>query len=256
VDQRGTLVPMAVADEIEALHHSDQRAVRTVDSLTDDQWAGPSFLPGWTRAHVVAHLALNGEAFAGALDGVLDGRSVPIYPSDAARDAAIETLAQQPYGDIRERFFAATAHFRAIAHRLSSRHWEATVQRLPDGPTWPAADLVGARQREVEIHHVDLDIGYSRADWPADFCSQLLDQVSGDHADSPESAPFAVRATDLGTTWPVGAEQPLVTGTAADLGWWLTGRGHGEGLDVEQGHLPELGPWRRSPLRWRTIRGQ
>lgn len=246
---------MAVADEIEALHHSDQRAVRTVDSLTDAQWAGRSLLPGWTRAHVVAHLALNGEAFAAALDGVLDARSVPIYPSEAARDAAIESLAQEPYGDIRERFFAATAHFRAIARRLGSRHWEATVERLPGGPTWPAADLVGARQREVEIHHVDLDAGYTPNDWPEDFCSRLLDQVSGDHADSPDSANFAVRATDLGTTWPVGAEQPLVTGTAADLGWWLTGRGHGDGLTVEGGRLPDLGPWRRSPLRWRTIRG-
>lgn len=246
---------MAIADEIEALHHSDQRAVRTVDSLTDDQWAGPSLLTGWTRAHVVAHLALNGEAFAGALEGLLDGRTVPIYPSEARRDNGIETLALAPYGDIRERFFAATAHFRSIAARLSSRHWETTVLRLPDGPSWPAADLVGARQREVEIHHVDLDAGYVRADWPDDFCSQLLDQVTGDHADSPDSGNFAVRASDLGTTWPVGAEQPLVTGTGADLGWWLTGRGQGEGLSVADGRLPDLGPWRRSPLRWRTIRG-
>lgn len=247
---------MAVADEIEALHHSDQRAVRTVDSLTDDQWLAPSLLPGWSRAHVVAHLALGGEGFAGALEGLLDGRAVPIYPSDPDRDAAIETLAQAPYGAIRERFFAATAHFRAIAHRLSSRHWEGTVNRLPEGPVWPATDLIGARQREVEIHLVDLGVSYTRADWPDNFCSQLLDQVTGDHADSPESDNFAVRATDLGTTWPVGAEHPVVTGTAADLGWWLTGRGQGDGLGTDQERLPHLGPWRRSPLRWRTIRGQ
>jgi maleylpyruvate isomerase len=194
---------MAVADEIESLHHSDQRAVRTVDSLTDEQWAGPSILPGWTRAHVVAHLALNGEGFSGALEGLLEGHVVPIYPSNASRDAAIETLARAPYGEIRRRFFAATAHFRSVATRLSSRHWEATVTRLPDGPVWPAVDLVGARQREVEIHHVDLDAGYAYTDWPDDFACQLLDQVSGDHADSPDSPAFAVRATDLGTTRPL-----------------------------------------------------
>lgn len=247
---------MAIADDIEALHHSDQRAVRAVDSLTDEQWAAPSDLPGWLRTHVVAHLALNAEGFAGALEGVLEARSVPIYPSDAARDTGIERLAQAPYTEIRQRFFAATSHFRAVAARLSSRHWEQTVNRLPQGPLWPAADLVGARQREVEIHLVDLGAGYTTTDWTEGFCTQLLDQVTGDHADSPGSPDFAVHATDLGTTWQVGSDQPLVTGTAADLGWWLTGRGRGEGLHVADGDLPDLGPWRRSPLRWRTIRGQ
>ena len=67
---------------------------------------------------------------------------------------------------------------------------------------------------------------------------------SWDSADSPA---FAVRATDLDRTWTAGADTPLVTGTAADLGWWLTGRGTGEGLDADGG-VPELGPWpRRRP---------
>lgn len=246
---------MAVVDDLEALHHSDQRAVRTVDSLTDEQWTGPSLLPGWTRAHVIAHLALNGEGFAGALEGLRDGSVVPIYPSDASRDIGIQTLAREPHRVIRERFFAATAHFRKVAASLRGRDWDGSVHRLPDGPTWPAVDLVGARQREVEIHLADLDAGYSHHDWPAAFCSQLLDQVSGDHADSPDSESFAVRATDLGTVWPVGAAEPEVEGTAADLGWWLVGRGRGEGLITDRDRLPELGPWRRSPLRWRTIRG-
>ena len=38
-------------------------------SLDDDQWREPSRLPGWTRAHVGAHLALNAEAM-GYLDAV------------------------------------------------------------------------------------------------------------------------------------------------------------------------------------------
>lgn len=246
---------MAVAHEIEALHLSDQRVVRTVDSLSAEQWAGPSLLPGWTRAHVVAHLALNGEAFAGALHGLLVDRPVPMYLSEERRSTDIDDLSRTPYDAIRERFFAATSRFRAVATSLHSRDWEREVPRVPGGPTWPARDLLGARQREVEIHHADLDAGYTHRDWPADFCSQLLDQVSGDHADSPDSEDFSVRATDLGNTWPVGAEGPIVTGTAADLGWWLVGRGQGDGLSTEGGQLPRLGPWRRSPLRWRTLRG-
>ncbi len=245
---------MTVVDELEALHHSDQRVVRTVDSLTDDQWVGPSLLPGWSRAHVVAHLSLNAEAFAGALEGLREARLVPIYPSDERRDTDIEALAQEPYDVIRERLFAATSHFRGIAESLPASAWAGTVLRLPEGPAWPAADLLGARQREVEIHQADLDAGCTHRDWPAAFSSQLLDQVTRDHADSPTSAEFSIRASDLDTTWPVGAERPVVTGTAADLGWWLVGRGQGEGLTSDRDRLPELGPWRRSPLP-RTIRG-
>ena len=45
-----------------SLRDADHRLVRTVDGLSDEQLAAPSLLPGWTRAHVVAHLALNAEA--------------------------------------------------------------------------------------------------------------------------------------------------------------------------------------------------
>ncbi len=41
------------------------------------------------------------------------------------------------------------------------------------------------------------------------------------------------------------AEYPvaIVTGTAADLGWWLTGRPAPETLSCSHGELPEIGAW-------------
>lgn len=47
---------------LELLTAADHRLVRTVDSLPVGAYAVPSGLPGWTRGHVVAHLALNAEA--------------------------------------------------------------------------------------------------------------------------------------------------------------------------------------------------
>ena len=103
------------------------------------------------------------------------------------------------------------------------------------------------RHREVEIHHADLDAGYAHADWPAPFVGDLLDVVARDQAGS---GPFTAVATDLGRTWSVGeGDGPEVRGTGSALGWWLVGRGSGEGVTSDAGTLPELAPWRRTPRR-------
>lgn len=236
---------MPTADELESLHHSDQRLLRTVDSLASEDWAAPSLLPGWSRAHVVAHLALNAEGFAVALDGLSAGEPVAIYPSQEARNEGIHALAQAPTGEIRERLFAATQQLRDVFGRLTPQQWAGTVNRLPEGPAWPAAELVEARQREVEIHHADLGVGYTHRDWPVEFAVTLLDSATATHEQSPDSPAFTLRATDLGRDWSVGATEPVVSGTAGALGWWLVGRGNGEELSCPTG-VPALGPWQRA----------
>ena len=239
-----------LAAALEALHQSEQRLLRSVDSLTADQWAEPSLLPGWTRAHVVAHLALNAEGLAGAVDGLAHEQVVPIYASNERRDGDIEELSGADPAEIRERLFAAGQQLRDALGSLDADQWNGSVRRLPDGPTFPVATVPVTRRREVEIHHADLDAGYGHADWPADFCVELLDMVTTNHAKSSETDGFTVRATDTVRTWAVGAEQPVVEGTAADLGWWLVGRGRAEGLRTDGGgELPRVGPWGRTPAK-------
>lgn len=234
---------------LDALHESEQRLLRTVDSLPADEWPAPSGLPDWSRAHVAAHLALNAEGLAGAVNGFAHERVVPIYESNTRRNADIEELARADISDLRDRLFAAGQGLRDAFESLDPGQWDGTIRRLPDGPIWPVATLPTTRRREVEIHHADLDARYGRGDWPADFCIELLDSVTAHHADSPDSPVFTIRATDTVRTWAVGAEQPVVEGTAADLGWWLVGRGTGEGLTCEAGELPRLGPWGHTPAK-------
>lgn len=234
-----------LTQDLESLRHSDQRLLRTVDSLTAQDWQQPSLLPGWSRAHVVAHLALNAEGFAGALEGVTSGEQVAMYPSQEARNAGIHELAQEDTAEIRERLFGATQRLRDAFGMLTADQWEGTVNRLPEGPVWPIAELLEARQREVEIHHADLGMDYTHENWPAGFAATLIESSTAVHDLSPDSPAFAVRATDLGRTWPVGASEPLVSGSASALGWWLIGRGEGEGLSAEPAPLPALGPWQR-----------
>jgi maleylpyruvate isomerase len=233
--------------DLAGLDVSAQAFTRTVDALAPDELAAPSLLPGWSRAHVVAHVALQGFALAGVLDGIVHDRPVAMYESDEQRAEQIDALAQSDPSELREQHLAATTAFAEAVEALHDEHWDGHIDRLPGGPSWPAVSAVPMRRREVEVHHADLGTPYTRADWPADFVAELLDVVVVDHADA---GPFQVRATDLGRDWAVGGDSgPIVMGAGADLGWWLTGRGQGEGLSCDAGELPRLGPWRRAAAR-------
>jgi maleylpyruvate isomerase len=230
--------------DLSGLDVSSHAFTRTVDALTAEDLAGPSLLPGWSRAHVLAHVTLAGSALAGVMEGLAHDNPVAMYESDQQRDIEIEEVAQADQSELRERYLAATTAFADAVAQMDERHWSGHIDRLPGGPSWPMVTVVATRRRELEIHHVDLGTAYTPADWPEDFVIELLDAVTVDHA---SSGPFQVRATDLGRDWHVGGDGgPTVMGTGADLGWWLTGRGAGEGLTSDAGALPALGPWRRA----------
>jgi maleylpyruvate isomerase len=217
---------------------------RTVDALSSDDLAEPSLLPGWSRAHVVAHLALNGFAMAGVVDAVGRGETVAMYESDDQRNSDIDELVDTEAADLRDRLLAATTAFSDAVAAVDEDRWDGVFTRTPGAPPWPAATIVSTRRREVEIHHADLGVAYTRHDWPDDFVRDLLDVVSVDQSGA---GPFQARATDLSGDWSVGGEGgPVVTGAGADLGWWLAGRGPGEGISCDAGELPRLGPWRRA----------
>src|SRR6185312_14462807 len=89
-----TTTSLACMDyDFSGLDESAAALNRTVDALGADALAAPSLLPGWTRAHVVAHVALNGDALAGVLDAVLREEPVAMYESDEKRDSDIDELA-------------------------------------------------------------------------------------------------------------------------------------------------------------------
>lgn len=234
--------PPWVPLQLELLAEADQRLVRTVDGLEADDLRRPSLLPGWFRAHVVAHVALNGEALEGVLSGAARGEPRPMYASPEARDHDIEELARAGAGELRERLLASTHCFERAAAALAGEAWRTRFERTPGGgATFSVATVPLMRLREVEIHHADLDAGYTAADWPEAFDVVLIESMTR----RPYPQPFRVMARDLARTWDLGDGDPVsnVTGDACDLAWWLTGRGDGATLTVDQDRLPEVPPW-------------
>jgi maleylpyruvate isomerase len=150
------------------LDDATDRLLRTVGSLTELDLRAPSLLPGWTRAHVIVHIARNAEALANLLRGARTGTPAAAYASAEARNAAIEEGARQPHGVLLPELIDSAGLFRREAFAVPDPAWSATVKLL-SGVEFPAAELPLRRLVEVELHHVDLGAGYSWHDWPEPF---------------------------------------------------------------------------------------
>ena len=228
------------------LVEAGQRLVRSVDGLTGDDWAAPSALPDWSRAHVVAHLALNGEALEAVLTGVVEGDPVPMYESQDARDTEIAELAGADPAQLRERLLASTVTFPEAVQRVPPDVWKGRFERTRDGSTLPLLATPVMRLREIEIHHVDLAVGYSPDEWPDGFAEDLVDGMAKrQRGDSPGQG-FLVRPLDTDRTWEVGApgdDPVVVTGPVRHVAWWLTGRPPSQQVSSSRGELPRIGSW-------------
>jgi maleylpyruvate isomerase len=197
------------------------RLLDDVRSMDDDAVRAPSTNPGWTRGHVLTHLARNADGLCKLLGWARTGEKTPMYASREVRDADIEAgagrSASEQEADLEsssERLLAGLA-----ALPVDRRH---VMVRSGGGEEVPAHDVVWFRIREVAYHHVDLRTGVRFADLPDPVIARGL--------------PEAVQRVGLD---PV---ERGVRGSDADLLGWLTGRESGERLDAG-GPLPSLPPW-------------
>jgi maleylpyruvate isomerase len=137
-----------------------------------DLWA-PSLLPGWSRAHILAHVARNADAMRNLLIGARVQQQRPAYASAQARDDDIEASAAQPPRDLMTDLADSAMALRTMVRQLPDEAWSFRVRTLDSEP-FPAAEVLTRRLVEVELHHCDLGIGYDAANWPASFAQAPL----------------------------------------------------------------------------------
>jgi maleylpyruvate isomerase len=212
-----------------------------LDRVPDDGFAAPSGLPEWTRAHVTAHVARNAEALGRLLTWAATGVETLMYADRAQRAAEIEATAKASPADLRADVVRTAEALDAAVAGLPDAAWRAEV-RSALGRAIPAADVPWMRVREVWLHALDLDTGARVTDLPAGVVDTLLDDVTGTIASREDAPPLLLVATDRDRTWQVGAEGTRVSGPAAELIAWLTGRSDGAALACE-GELPALPRW-------------
>jgi len=227
------------------------RLLASAATLTDATAREPSPLPGWTRGHVLTHVARNGDGLGNLLRWARTGTKTPMYASQEARRADIEAGAGRTAADLTADVVGTAIAFAAEAASLPGEAWAAQVQMLA-GPPMPARRVLDWRLREVEIHHVDLGTGYRPADWPAEFVTDNLPEVAGSFAGrddtpscllQPDSDGFGLLR--IGPEPPASSPELFVSGSPAGLLAWLIGRDDGSSLRVSgDGALPVLPPWR------------
>ena len=234
------------------LHALRASTADLVKGLHDLQWsdadvAAPSLLPGWTRGHVLTHLARNADGIADTLAGALRGELVPRYPNGMdGRDADIEAGAPRPFAalaaDVRDSADRLDRVFAAVADAAG---WELPTEHGDPAETW-----VWRRWREVEIHHVDLASDYTPDRWPALFVTNAFDEavpslesrISGAVRVS-VTADGSVAPDHVGQSWTVGAGEPVdVRGPDWAVLAWMSGRAAAAADALSA--APELAPWR------------
>ncbi|MEU9142937.1 maleylpyruvate isomerase family mycothiol-dependent enzyme [Streptomyces sp. NPDC048349] len=223
--------------DLRSVREATDRLLTAVAKLDNAALAEESHLPGWSRGHVLAHLARNADA----LVNVFEGR--PMYESATARDADIERDAGRPLEEHLADLRDSAARFLATTER--DQDWSRTVE-LRNGVTDLAANVPFRRWVEVALHHVDLNIGYELSDLPEEFTDREIAFLADRWSGRPEVPPVTLRATPDGV-WHTGGTEgtPVVLeGPKDELLGWLAGRGRrGARLSVTAGAgLPELPP--------------
>jgi maleylpyruvate isomerase len=248
------MASMTVLDDLQAeLAAATNRLLATTAALSDSDVTAPSLLPGWTRGHVLTHVARNADSHINLVTWAKTGVYTPQYPTPDTRAAEIAEGAGRSLKEQHADLAATAARLGAMLATMPPEAWTATVRgmRPPDHPAWY---VLVRRIREVEIHHVDLDAGYTWEHWPETFVLRELHDAAASwpHAESTVSA---IRAGGL--SWTGLGDGPVLEGAAPAVLAWVTGRlpGHrreevslagGDGLRLAE-EPPAAPPWLTMP---------
>lgn len=225
------------------LHKAADVVASQAGKLTAEDVPAPSTLPGWTRGHVLAHIAGISNAMARQLEFAARGETVELYDGGyEGRTSAIEAAAGHGIDEHRRDLAAAIERALHAFDSLAPGIWQVPIS-YRGGVVF---DGGLALWRELVIHASDLGTGRGPETWSRLFCEHLFDFLS---ARVPEGQKFVLQPLGLPpVAIGAGGRSTVISGMVTDIAAWLAGRepslgslrasAAADGVD-----LPELLPW-------------
>src|SRR5216684_2169094 len=129
--------PHSVKLTIGRIEDATDRLLASASALSDEQIGEPSPLPGWSRGHVLTHIARNADGLGNLLTWAQTGVETPQYASIEDRAAQIEAGAGRPADEIAADIAGSASAFTAHARELVDEAWLTEVRAIR-GPAHPA----------------------------------------------------------------------------------------------------------------------
>jgi len=225
------------------MRDGERFAARTVHRIADADLRSPSLLPGWSRAHVVGHLARNAEALGRLAAWARTGVETPMYRDREQRAAEIEAASALPAEELRRDLDRTAGDLERALDALDDQSWRAEV-RSALGRIIPAAEIPWMRVREVWLHAVDLDAGARLDDLPAEVIDALLDDVTASLSARDGCPAVRLEPADRDRYWQLGpGGGTTARSTAAGLLSWLTGRDRDIRVTTPNNRFPPIPRW-------------
>ena len=143
-------------------------AIADLGRLSDDHVSQSSLLPGWTVGHVITHIARNADGHTQMLEAAMRGEIGQMYPGGRQqRTADIEAGAKRAADELVTDVIDTMARLEATWATMPTEAWAGRGVTIAGEMTM--AELPFIRWREVTVHHADLGLDYSWADWDEEF---------------------------------------------------------------------------------------
>lgn len=231
---------MQAADITPALvDRETARLLRTARSLGEDDVAAPSLCEGWSRGHVLTHLARNADGLARVCRAVLDGTDETMYAGDDVRDAEIVAGARRSPAELVTDIRQSSEALAPLLDRLGPEHVGRTASRTPGGPPVAAERVRYLRLRELVYHHVDLEAGFDFDQVSPELLELFLRETVVNLSRTSDPPGLTIRTAE-GELHVIADGALHVTGPRAAVLAWLA-RGQTGGIRAD-GPLPAIPP--------------
>lgn len=234
------LNPARLRSDLSRLSREAEQYLSTVESFHDAEFDRPSHCEGWTRADVIAHLAIAARRFVRLVDWAETGAEQKLYDYPEERESARQELTAKPREELKVESRAALEDFVASAARLAGK---LQADEVGIGPKrFPATSIPAVLIAEVVVHHADLDTQWEVEE--ADPDSLLNAVTAGVLNLSVKDSPGLTIVTDERDEFVIGDGSLHVEGDREGILAWIS-RGDASGIYLPEGveEAPELPAW-------------